>query len=136
MVDVSHEQWDVQRDAVMETLDHLGAGGKQCLTVFNKIDLLPDLAEARRLVAEFPNSVAISASTGLGMNDLLAAIVRMVREHLGFIRALLPYDKSGLVDECYRYGRVLKADYTDDGILIEAELVADLRHKLEPYLVD
>jgi GTP-binding protein HflX len=135
VVDVGAEMWDMQRDAVMETLNDLGAGGKPCLTVFNKIDLLPDPTEARRLVSEFENSVAISASTGAGISDFLNAVVRMVRQHLGYIKALLPYDKSGLVDECYRYGRVLKAEYGEHGILIEAELVEDLRHKLAQYAV-
>ncbi|HRI45309.1 MAG TPA: GTPase HflX [Fimbriimonadaceae bacterium] len=133
VIDVGADRWDIQRDAVEDTLRRLGAGDIPCLTVFNKIDQLEDPAEARRLVAEYENSVAISASNGTGIPDLLAAMVRMVQRFLGRIRILLPYDQSALLDECYRFGRVHSVDYRDDGILVDAEVVEDLRHKLEKY---
>ena len=60
----------------------------------------------------------------------------MVREHLGFMRALLPYDQNGLVDECYKLGRVHKVEYREEGIYIEAELVANLRSKLARYALE
>lgn len=135
VVDVSMPQWDMQRDAVNETLESLGVGDKPCLTVFNKIDRLEDQAEARRLVAEFPDSVAISAATGAGISDFLAALVRMVRSFLSPIQALLPYAESGLIDECYRFGRVHRVDYREDGIYLDAELVSEMRHRIEKYEV-
>ena len=46
----------------METLQVLGAADKPILTVFNKIDRLTDHTVERQLVAEWPNSVAISAT--------------------------------------------------------------------------
>lgn len=133
VIDVSADRWDIQRDAVNETLAQLGAGEVPCLTVFNKIDRLEDPSEARRLVAEFENSVAISASSGIGIDDLLGAMVRMIQRFLGRVTVLLPYDQSGLLDECYRFGRVHRVDYRDDGIWVEAEVVSDLRNRLERY---
>lgn len=133
VVDFAAPSWDVQRDAVLETLQTLGAQEKPCLTVFNKLDLIRDRALAEAELEEWPNSVAISAATGEGIDEMKAAIVRMVREHLGFVRALVPYAHQSLVDECYRYGRVLKAEYRDEGVYLEAELVSEMRSKLEPY---
>ena len=135
VVDVSTPAWDAQRDAVMDTLGKLKAADKPAIIVFNKIDRLPDKTEARRLVAEWPNSVAISAVTGAGISDLMDALVRQVKSMLTFVRALVPYSESGLVQECYDYGRVLKVDYREDGIYLEADLVAEMRQKLARFAV-
>jgi GTP-binding protein HflX len=135
VIDVSTPAWEIQRDAVIETLHTLKASDKPMLTLFNKVDLLPDQAFIRRLVAEWPNSVAISAATGLGIDELMRAIIRQVQDLLGFTRALVPYSQSGLVQECYDYGRVKLVEYRDDGILVEAELVMEMRLKLQQYVV-
>jgi GTPase len=134
-VDVSTPSWESQRDAVIETLEKLKAEAKPAIIVFNKIDRIEDKTEARRLVAQWPNSVAISAATGAGISDLMVALVRQVKEMLSLVHALLPYSESGLVQDCYDYGRVLKVDYRDEGIYLEAELVAEMRQKLAPYAI-
>lgn len=136
LVDVSNPAWESQRDAVIETLQQLDAGDKSVLTVFNKIDAIDDPDQAKVLVAEWPNSVAISAATGLGVDDLLELLRKMVKDLLGFVRAIIPYNQSGLVQDCYDYGRVLKVDYQEEGILIEAELVAEMRSKLSKFAVE
>jgi len=136
VVDLSNPAWEVQRDAVHSTLATLGAEDKPMLTLFNKIDLVADKVELRRLVADWPNSVAISAATGEGMNDLQAAIKRMVQELLGMVVVLIPYDHQSMLQECYDYGRVLKQEYREDGIYVEAELVAEMRHKLRAFAVE
>jgi len=133
VVDVSHPAWESQRDAVMDTLQTLGAADKPILTVFNKIDRLEDHTVERKLVAEWPNSVAISATTGRGVPDLLMAIRRQVQNLLGYVTALVPYSEPSLVQDCYDYGRVFKIEYREAGIYIEAELVAEMRRKLERY---
>ncbi|HLK15483.1 MAG TPA: GTPase HflX, partial [Fimbriimonadaceae bacterium] len=111
VVDVSHEAWEAQRDAVLETLEVLGAAEKPILTVFNKIDRLDDHTIERQLVSEWPNSVAISAKTGRGLPDLMLAIRRQVRDLLGHVIALVPYSEPSLVQDCYDYGRVFKIEY-------------------------
>jgi GTPase len=133
LVDISSPFWDVQCDAVKETLEILGAQDKPTITVFNKIDLITDPVARRDLVAEFPNSVSISATTGEGMSDLMNAIKKQVQDLLGSIQALVPYSESGLIQECYNFGRVLKVDYREDGIFVEAELVKEMRGVLAKY---
>lgn len=135
LIDVSNPAWEIQRDSVLETLEQLHAADKPMLTVFNKIDALTDPHMATELVASWPNSIAISASTGKGMSDLMAAIKAQVQELLGTVKALVPYSEPSMVQDCYDYGRVLKVEYREDGVYIEAELVAEMRQKLSPFLV-
>jgi len=136
LVDVSHPNWEIQRDAVMETMKDLGCADKPMITVFNKIDLAPDPFLARTLVAEWPNSVVISAKNGDGIDDLMKKIVDQVRDLLGFTRALIPYSESSLVQECYDFGRVHKVEYREDGIFVEAEIVEEMRNKVSKYQVE
>jgi GTP-binding protein HflX len=135
VVDVSHPAWEMQYESVLETVSALEADGVPCLTVFNKIDTLEDRSLAARLVSEWPDSVAISAKTGVGMEDLLAAIRRMLSSRLGRVRALVPYDQAKLVETAHRFGAVYKKEYRDDGIFLEADLAPEMQAKLKPYAV-
>lgn len=145
VIDIGHESWELQRDAVLETLAKLKAADKPTITIFNKIDLLPVVpgedgipsqGELRTLIASFPNAVGISASTGTGMNDLLDTMVRVVKDLLGRVEVLVPYDQSVLVQECYDYGRVLQTEYRDDGIYVLAEVVSEMRQKLSRFAIE
>lgn len=133
IVDVGDDAWDLRRDAVLETLDALGAAEIPVVTVFNKIDLLDDPTEARRLVAEWPNSVAVSSTTGEGVPDLVATIGRMLKERFGFVRLLIPHERADLVQLCYALGTVRGVSYAEEGVWMEAELTAQARARLSAY---
>jgi GTP-binding protein HflX len=135
VVDVGHPAWEMQMDAVIETLAALDATNQPVVTVFNKIDLVTDPFLLRTLIAEFPDSVAISASTGRGMDDLMTALVRQVKMLLGSVTVLLPYSRSQLLQECYDFGRVLTVEYREDGIFVEAELIDEMQEKLKGFVV-
>ncbi len=135
VVDLANPAWEVQRDAVLETLLKLGAHDKPMITIFNKIDLVEDKHALTKTVAEWPNSVAISAATGEGINDLQLAIKRQVQSLLGIVKAVIPYANQSMLQECYDFGRVLKEEYREEGIYVEAELVMELRRKLEKFAV-
>jgi len=133
VIDLSNPAWELQYDAVMETLERLGASDKRMITIFNKIDIVQDKVDLRRIIAEWPSSVAISAFTGEGMLDLQQAIKRQVKDVLGSVKVLIPYSHQSLLQECYDFGRVLSGEYREDGILVEAELVVEMRTKLEKF---
>lgn len=135
VVDVSHPQWEIQHGAVIDTLAELDADEKPTLTVFNKVDRVSDRTMVNHLVAEWTPAVAISALGGEGISDLLGAMVSQVKGLLSPIRALIPYSESSLVQECYDYGRVLSVEYGDEGILVEAQLVAEMMARLERFKV-
>lgn len=136
VIDIGNPDWEVHRDAVLETLEALGAGDKPTLTVFNKIDQLEDPFIRRTLIANWPGAVAMSALSGEGYDQLMSSMLKMVQNLLAPVRALIPYGQSSLVQACYDYGRVKVEEYREDGIYIEAELVVEMRHKLGPYAIE
>ncbi len=133
VVDASHPQFDLQRDAVHDVLDELGAGGKPAITVFNKADRVQDQYELRRLVAETENSCYLSARTADGIPYLIERIVATLKSLLVPLTLEIPYTRSDLVAQCYEYGRVSKADYQNDHIHVEAEVTRDLAGRLSEY---
>jgi GTP-binding protein HflX len=135
-VDVSNPNWELQHSAVIETLETLGASDKPILTAFNKADLVDDPFLRRRLLGEWPNSVVISAKSGDGMDNLMEAIIRIVKSLLTFVKALVPYSEASLVQDCYNYGRVINTEYRDEGIYLEAELVSEMFAKMAKYAVE
>jgi GTP-binding protein HflX len=131
VVDVSHPSWEIQAESVLDTLGEIDASDKPILTVFNKIDRLEDQTVLRELVANTANSVAISATLGVGTDELLDSITRMIRSLLRPVDVIIPYDKTGLVQECYDFGRVLSVEHLEDGIHIKAEIVKEMADRLE-----
>jgi GTP-binding protein HflX len=130
LVDMSHPDWQIQRDAVIDTLQEIGAGDKPIVTAYNKIDLVTDGPALREAVATTDRAVAISARTRAGFEDLQDVLLRTIRSMLTPVEAVIPYDKSGLIDECYRFGRVISLEHGEDGIHVRAELVSEMADRL------
>jgi len=136
VVDASHEYLHEQKKAVEQVLEELGAADKPVVTVFNKSDAVADQYELRRLVAETPNSVYISAKTYDGLPYLMRQMSLTVQSLLTRVMLEIPYSRSDLVALCYDRGRVLSADYQSDKIIVTAEITNDLAGKLNEFRVD
>ncbi|MDR2922645.1 MAG: GTPase HflX [Treponema sp.] len=59
----------------VSVLQELGAGEIPVITVLNKTDLLTDEAQKDAMLLHYPQSLALSAKTGEGLNDLKSRIV-------------------------------------------------------------
>ena len=79
IVDVSHPHFEEQMVAVREVLDELDILEKPCLLVYNKIDRLNGTALLGRLEKDHPNSVAVSALKGDGLDTLKTKILSYAR---------------------------------------------------------
>lgn len=136
VVDASHPQMLEQMNAVRQVLGELGAVDKPTLTVYNKSDLIPDQYILRKLVAETPNSVYVSALKRQGISHFMDALMRLLQTMLVRLSLEIPYDRSDLVSLCYDSGRVLKAEYTPNGILVLADLSRDVVGKFREFIRD
>jgi 50S ribosomal subunit-associated GTPase HflX len=59
-----------------------------------------------------------------------------VRAMLVPVEVALPYDRSELVAQCYENGKVHRADYTPEHILVKADISRDLAGRLEPWVLN
>lgn len=132
VVDLSHPQYHEQMAAVDETIDELGAHGKQTMVVFNKIDRV-DPEIVRSQLHHHPGSVAISARTGEGMESFFEELeVRLGAWRLrGSYR--IPVNESALLAELHRVGHVLSLTYEGDYALVIAHVPPEIKPRLASY---
>ena len=120
--------------AVRTVLDEIGADRVPELFVFNKADLAP--AAAARLVDREPGSVAISATTGDGMDDLLAMVGRRLRRQAIVARLLVPYARGDVLAMAHREGEVLEVEEAVDGWVVQVRVDEGSAGRLAGFRVD
>jgi GTP-binding protein HflX len=103
------------------------------INVLNKVDLLngPEEERLARAMNEMRNPVPISALKGQGLEQLLARISEELGPPRERLRVRIPYARAGLLDELHRSGKVERAEYGAEGILIEVALAGEPLRQLE-----
>lgn len=124
VVDASNPQWDIQMHVVYETLQELGVTDKKVITLFNKCDCLAGEEVFQDFRAD--RILRVSAKTGEGMEQLKTALEEMLREDKVLLRHTFSYNKAGEIQRIRRYGELLKEEYREDGIYVEAYVPAEL----------
>lgn len=105
VIDVSNPEWEEQARIVDDLIRELGADSIPCIRVYNKCDV------AFGFQRKEENAVSLSARTGEGVADLLAAIDRKLDKGTKRVTLHLPYDKAGALDALYREARVESVEY-------------------------
>ncbi len=136
VIDLSHPRVDENIEAVNAVTKELGAFGKQTLLVFNKIDAVVDTELIDAYLKRFPGSVAISARTGQGMNELVNALQDGLASWRLRSRFRIPLTESGLIAEVHRIGHMLELRYEGDAAIVVAHIPPQLEQKLAPFAVD
>lgn len=134
VIDGSHENAELQRKTVLETLEAIGAGEIPILTVYNKIDLLnaEDLQELKQ-TAE-PTARFISATERDGFAGLIEAIAAGVVQGFEHVSVLLPYEMGRLVSLFHEKGHVEKLEHEEAGVRITGLLPVQLLSFFEEYV--
>ena len=128
VIDISNPEWEEQARVVDELIRQLGAEGTPCLRVFNKCD---------RYFGILPHGedlVCLSAKSGEGADVLVRKLSDMLDRGKRHVTLLLPYNAAGLLDSLNREAKVLRTDYTDTGIEVEAVVQPDLYGKVKAYI--
>jgi GTP-binding protein HflX len=134
VVDGSHPDPESQLSAVREVFAELGATDIPEIVVVNKADAA-DPETLARLTRRERHSVVVSARTGQGIDDLLAAIDRDLPRMDHEVRLLVPYERGDLVARAHDEGEVLAMEHTADGTLLHARVLPGLFAELERYAV-
>ena len=106
VIDVSDPRWMEQAQVVERLIHELGVADKPRLEVFNKCDRVPG-----EILPHGEDRVTISAKTGAGLDQLLAAIERRLDTGKRRVTIHLPYDKGGVLDMLYREAKVEQVEY-------------------------
>ncbi|MFI2708083.1 GTPase HflX [Nocardioides sp. CER28] len=134
VVDGSHPDPEGQLSAVREVFAEIGAADVPELVVINKIDVADPLV-VQRLLREEPHSVAVSAHTGEGIAEALAAVEADLPHPAVSFEALLPYSRGDLVNKIHQQGEIDEMEHTADGTLVKGRATEALAGELAAYAV-
>lgn len=128
VVDSSNPVMDKNVHAVYETLKRLDIKDKIIITVFNKIDKLEDKPIMKDFNADYTVEAAIKKGIGLDkINEAIETALKSMRIHLEKVFTYAEAGKPGLIR---KYGQLIKEEYREDGIFVEAYVPAELMERL------
>ena len=132
VVDSAYEHSDFHIAVTDKVLNEIGAGNKEKIMVFNKIDLVPENV----LVPAFgAQSVSISAKYGTHMDELLAAVKAQIFKDEVRACLLIPYTKGDVSSYLCEKAKVNQMDYREDGTWFDVELKEADYQRLKEYEV-
>src|SRR6516225_3600256 len=129
VVDGSDADPRAQLSAVREVLGQIGAGRVPEVVVVNKADAADPL-EVKGLRLAERGAVVVSARTGAGLPDLLAAIEAALPWRDAEVSALVPYGRSDLIARAHQEGEVLAVAHGEEGTRLTARVPPDLAAQL------
>jgi GTP-binding protein HflX len=132
LVDASAPDVDGHIDAVRKVLGEIGAGAVPELLAFNKADRSDD---AVRLADKHPGAVALSARTGEGIDDLLAAVGDRLRALTNVVELIVPFERGDVIAAVHREGEVLDETTEEAGMRMRARLDDSATARLAEFRV-
>src|SRR5689334_3106879 len=129
VVDGSDADPRAQISAVREVLGQIGAAEVPEVVVVNKSDEADPL-EIKGLCLAERGAVVVSARTGAGLADLLAAIEAALPRRDAEVSALVPYGRSDLIARAHQEGEVLAVAHCEEGTQLTARVPPDLAAQL------
>jgi len=123
VVDASHPAAEGQIETVHRVLhDELEVDEAEEVIVLNKIDLATEPAALALLRERHPDSIAVSAVTGEGMDELIARIQQFDERSRETLTLMLDAADGKTLAELARLGDVLETHYEGDKVRVAVNL--------------
>jgi GTP-binding protein HflX len=103
------------------------------LVALNKIDQLEEPDQAAESLAQYPNSLAISAATGQGLEALLARIEGIFQAHQQAMDLLIPYSRGDLISLLHEQAIINHETHQADGACLDVYVPEHLIYLMQPY---
>lgn len=130
VVDVSYPDHDFHISVTNSVLKEIGAGQKDKLMIYNKIDI----AEEMSLPHNGEEILYISATRGDNIDKLVQRIKERLFSDRIIVSMIVPYDRgevsSYLCDKC----RVIRMDYKENGTEFDVEISNQDYGRLEQFI--
>jgi GTPase len=140
VVDISHPQAEEQIAAVNTVLKEIGADEKPVIMVLNKMDQINSggagAGGLNHLQEKYHHAVAISATTGDGIPNLLAEIGTQLRPKREFLELRVPHEKSAVIARLHKVGQVIEQRYNGKTARFKARIPPHHHDEFAPYIVN
>ncbi len=116
VVNAAYPALNRQIEAVEQTLEEIGAGGRPMIIALNKADLLPAdaLPELTGLASKLP-AVWVSALKGTGIDELSRCISDNLVLQFVALDVLIPFNHGELVAKFHQFGTIEHESYEEGG---------------------
>jgi len=122
VADVSSPAVFDQISAVYEVLQELGIDEKDTLLVLNKVDALEHNSRLEGVLNRYPNAIAVSASTGEGLDKFVWAVSDMLSRSFRDVDIETGVENGKLMAYLAAHGEVLSKRYTDTRVTIHCRI--------------
>ena len=136
IVDVSSPYAEEQIEAVNLVLKDLGVEEKRTLMIFNKVDRISSSGLSKRFTDQYSNSIAVSAKTGEGFDELMAELGKQLRPIRKMVGISIPHSKSDIIARLHEVGQVLERNYDGDEAMFKALIPPNYLDYFEQYLTN
>ncbi|KAJ1433151.1 P-loop containing nucleoside triphosphate hydrolase protein, partial [Ochromonadaceae sp. CCMP2298] len=120
VTDISNDAWRKQEASVLTELAKMGLANKPVVTVWNKLDTVPETAQFLRFeAAKRSQTVAMSAKTGDGSEQLLHALEQALSSQMQLLACTLPYEYTPIMSTLHRLSVLETVTYSDSGIYVK-----------------
>jgi len=133
VVDASAPEALEQHRASQEILGELEALDKPYVAGLNKWDLVEDHEATWQRLKRLPKAVPLSATSGMGLEELRECLRELVRNRRSAATIRLPYDHLDLLDMIHQRGHVLSQEYQSDYVEAQIEVDSEILGKLERF---
>ena len=131
VIDASDENREEHIAVVEKLISKLAKPETPVLQCYNKADLVE-----KTDIPIGEDVVAISAKSGMGMEDLKSAIEKALGHSRHHVVVTLPYSMGGMVETLHSSAQVLNVDYTAEGIQVETIVDPILYGRLRAYIAE
>ncbi len=135
IIDVSHSHAREQAQAVYHTLEEIEAHRLPTINVLNKIDRLANPEAAGDAISGMANSVAISAVSGEGIDELMARIEEVLEAEMVRVDLLIPFTHGEIVSLFHERGLLDHEDHIEQGTRITGRIPQALLPEFEPFQI-
>ena len=124
VIDVSAPSRHAREKAVEDVLREIGAADVPCVSVWNKVDLVPvpEREGLKKATAEDPDVVVVSAARGEGIEDIREAIRRHIRNEWIDVHGTLPIAEGEVLARVRAVAEVVDERVDEDTISLHLRL--------------
>lgn len=131
VVDSSNPDMDQQMETVYATLEKLEVGDKPIVTLFNKCDKFEttdQMPVSKDMKAKY--TVPVSAKQGTGLSEFMEVLQKIILENRIYVERCFDYQEASKIQLIRQNGQLIKEEYTENGIEVEAYVPKEVYDKL------
>lgn len=129
VVDASNPDCEHQIKTVYETLKSLNVEDKPVITLLNKCDITDGTYILKDENADA--TIRISARTGYGLDEFMQKLQEIIMENRIELNKVFSYKDAGKIQLIREYGQLIKEEYTEQGIEVQAKVPRSVYNQLQ-----